>query len=89
MNILQHFSSDTTYVVTLNQADMIAEDKIVGRFQYSHPIFTLEGIKAQDRWSDINGVNKTWFCGAYWRNGFHEDGCWSGVRVANGLGISW
>ena len=89
MNILQHFSSDTTYVVTLNQTDMIAEDKIVGRFQYSHPTFTLEGIKAQDRWSDINGVNKTWFCGAYWRNGFHEDGCWSGVRVANGLGISW
>ncbi|RBP79463.1 FAD-dependent oxidoreductase [Marinomonas rhizomae] len=89
MNILQHFSSDTTYVVTLNQTDMIAEDKIVGRFQYSHPTFTLEGIKAQDRWSEINGVNKTWFCGAYWRNGFHEDGCWSGVRVANGLGISW
>uniref|UniRef100_A6W2N9 Amine oxidase n=1 Tax=Marinomonas sp. (strain MWYL1) TaxID=400668 RepID=A6W2N9_MARMS len=89
MNILQHFSSDTTYVVTLNQTDMIAEDKIVGRFQYSHPTFTLEGIKAQDRWSDINGVNKTWFCGAYWRNGFHEDGCWSGVRVANGLGVSW
>ncbi|WP_421846459.1 NAD(P)/FAD-dependent oxidoreductase [Marinomonas sp.] len=89
MNILQHFSSDTTYVVTLNQTEMIAEDKIVGRFLYSHPTFTLEGIKAQDRWSDINGVNKTWFCGAYWRNGFHEDGCWSGVRVANGLGISW
>ncbi|NVK74989.1 MAG: FAD-dependent oxidoreductase [Oceanospirillaceae bacterium] len=89
MNILQHFSSDTTYVVTLNQTDMIAEDKIVGRFQYSHPTFTLEGIKAQDRWAEINGVNKTWFCGAYWRNGFHEDGCWSGVRVANGLGVSW
>lgn len=89
MNILQHFSSDTTYVVTLNQTDLIAEDKIIGRFQYSHPTFSLEGIKAQDRWSEINGVNKTWFCGAYWRNGFHEDGCWSGVRVANGLGISW
>ena len=89
MNILQHFASDTTYVVTLNQTDMISEDKIVGRFQYSHPTFTLDGIKAQDRWSEINGVNKTWFCGAYWRNGFHEDGCWSGVRVANGLGISW
>jgi uncharacterized protein len=89
MNILQHFSSDTTYVVTLNQTDMIAEDKIIGRFQYSHPIFTLQGVKAQERWADINGVNKTWFCGAYWRNGFHEDGCWSGVRVANGLGISW
>ncbi|MCW8354856.1 FAD-dependent oxidoreductase [Marinomonas pontica] len=89
MNILQHFDSETTYVVTLNQTDMIAEDKIVGRFQYAHPTFTLDGIKAQDRWAEINGVNKTWFCGAYWRNGFHEDGCWSGVRVANGLGVSW
>ncbi|ETX09600.1 amine oxidase [Marinomonas ushuaiensis DSM 15871] len=89
MNILQHFSSDTTYVVTLNQTDMIAPDKIIGRFKYAHPTFTLEGIKAQDRWSEINGVNNTWFCGAYWRNGFHEDGCWSGVRVANGLGVTW
>ena len=89
MNILQHFSSDTTYVVTLNQTDMIAPDKIIGSFKYAHPTFTLEGIKAQDRWSEINGVNNTWFCGAYWRNGFHEDGCWSGVRVANGLGVTW
>ncbi|MBR7888874.1 FAD-dependent oxidoreductase [Marinomonas sp. A79] len=89
MNILQHFSSDTTYVVTLNQTDLIDDKKIVGRFQYAHPTFTLEGIKAQDRWQDINGVKNTWFCGAYWRNGFHEDGCWSGVRVANGLGVAW
>lgn len=89
MNILQHFSSDTTYVVTLNETDTIAPDKIIGRFKYAHPTFTLEGIKAQGRWSDINGVNNTWFCGAYWRNGFHEDGCWSGVRVANGLGVKW
>lgn len=89
MNILQHFSSDTTYVVTLNQSDMIDDKKVLGRFQYAHPTFTLEGIKAQDRWQDINGVNNTWFCGAYWRNGFHEDGCWSGVRVANGLGVTW
>jgi predicted NAD/FAD-binding protein len=89
MNILQHFSSGTTYVVTLNQTDMIDKDKIIGRYQYAHPTFSLEGINAQDRWADINGVKNTWFCGAYWRNGFHEDGCWSGVRVANGLGITW
>jgi len=89
MNILQHFSSDTTYVVTLNQTDMIDESKILRRFEYAHPTFTLEGIKAQDRWEEINGVNNTWFCGAYWRNGFHEDGCWSGVRVATALGAIW
>ncbi len=89
MNILQHLDSDTTYLVTLNQTDMIEQSKILGRFQYAHPTFTLEGIQAQSRWSEINGVNRTWFCGAYWRNGFHEDGCWSGVRVAEGLGVTW
>ncbi|MEL0624704.1 FAD-dependent oxidoreductase [Marinomonas arenicola] len=89
MNILQGFSSETTYVVSLNQTEMIDAKKVLGRYQYAHPTFTLDGIKAQQRWQDINGVNNTWFCGAYWRNGFHEDGCWSGVRVANGLGIEW
>lgn len=89
MNILQHFDSDTTYVVTLNQTDMIDPKTILGRFEYAHPTFSLAGIKAQDRWQEINGTNNTWFCGAYWRNGFHEDGCWSGVRVAQGLGVEW
>ncbi|MBJ7538021.1 NAD(P)/FAD-dependent oxidoreductase [Marinomonas transparens] len=89
MNILQSFSSDQTYVVTLNQTQEIDDDKVLGRFNYAHPTFTLEGVKAQGRWHDINGVNNTWFCGAYWRNGFHEDGCWSGVRVANVLGVEW
>ncbi|SBS39123.1 protoporphyrinogen oxidase [Marinomonas spartinae] len=89
MNILQRFASDTTYIVSLNQTDLIDASKILGRFHYAHPTFTLEGIKAQNRWQEINGVNRTWFCGAYWRNGFHEDGCWSGVRVAQGLGVEW
>ena len=38
-------------------------------------------MKAQQRWHEINGINNTWFCGAYWRNGFHEDGVWSALRV--------
>ncbi|REG82397.1 NAD(P)/FAD-dependent oxidoreductase [Marinomonas pollencensis] len=89
MNILQGFDSETSYIVTLNQTEMIDARKILGRYQYAHPTFTLSGIEAQQRWHEINGVNNTWFCGAYWRNGFHEDGCWSGVRVANGLGVQW
>lgn len=82
MNILQSIESETTFVVTLNDDGKVAADKVLGRYHYAHPVFTLEGIAAQSRWSDINGVNKTWFCGAYWRNGFHEDGCMSGIRVA-------
>jgi len=42
-------------------------------------------MSAQSRWSEINGVNNTWFCGAYWRNGFHEDGVWSAKRVVQDL----
>ncbi|GAB3484095.1 NAD(P)/FAD-dependent oxidoreductase [Marinomonas epiphytica] len=89
MNILQDLKSDNTYVVTLNNAEQIEPKSILRRFYYDHPVFTLEGMKAQQRWSEINGVNNTWFCGAYWRNGFHEDGCWSGIRVAEGLGCTW
>jgi predicted NAD/FAD-binding protein len=89
MNILQGIESETTFVVTLNNTNAIAEERILGKYHYAHPVFNLEGMKAQARWSDINGVNKTWFCGAYWRNGFHEDGCVSGIRVAEALGAQW
>lgn len=89
MNILQGIEgSNETFVVTLNHSDGIDPDKIIGRYSYAHPTFTLEGIQAQERWHEINFGN-TWFCGAYWRNGFHEDGCWSGVRVAKALGVNW
>ncbi len=85
MNILQGIESETTFVVTLNDTAKVSEDCILGRYQYAHPVFTLEGIQAQQRWADINGVKRSWFCGAYWRNGFHEDGCMSGIRVANAI----
>lgn len=89
MNILQGIESDSTFVVTLNATHLIDQDKILGRFNYAHPVFTQQGINAQQRWSEINGVNRTWFCGAYWGYGFHEDGCSSGIRVARELGCQW
>ncbi len=89
MNILQGIQSDHTFCVTLNATEKIQSDKILGRYHYAHPSFTLAGIAAQARWSDINGVNRTWYCGAYWKNGFHEDGCESGLRVATALDIEW
>ena len=49
---------------------------------YSH----LQGLAAQQRWDEINGVDNTWYCGAYWHNGFHEDGVVSALRVANAIG---
>ena len=85
MNILQSIQSDETFCVTLNQSGDIDPSKILGEFEYDHPVFSEAGIKAQDRWQEINGVKSTWFCGAYWRNGFHEDGVWSALRVARQL----
>jgi|TARA_B110000116_G_scaffold272075_1_gene295085 predicted NAD/FAD-binding protein len=85
MNILQGIDSDTTFCVTLNDRVSIDASKILGVYNYSHPVFSLESVAAQSRWGDINGVKRTWFCGAYWGNGFHEDGVASGRRVAQAL----
>ncbi len=85
MNILQRIESPHTFCVTLNHDDAIAADKILARFNYSHPEFSAPGIRAQQRWHEINGVNRTWFCGAYWRNGFHEDGVVSALKVVDGM----
>ena len=85
MNILQGIEAPETFCVTLNDTESINPARILGRFNYAHPQFTVAGVEAQNRWEEINGVNNTWFCGAYWRNGFHEDGLVSGLRVAEAL----
>ena len=85
MNILQGIKAPETFCVTLNDTESINPARILGRFNYAHPQFTVAGVKAQARWSEINGVNRTWFAGAYWHNGFHEDGLVSGLRVADAL----
>ncbi len=85
MNILQGLQSDTTFCVSLNQTESIDARQILGTFRYSHPLFTLEGIDAQNRWSELAGANRTWYCGAYWRNGFHEDGVSSALQVVESI----
>jgi predicted NAD/FAD-binding protein len=89
MNILQRISSPHTFVVTLNDNDAIDPARVLGRYRYSHPVFTVAGIEAQQRWADVNGPNRSWYCGAWWANGFHEDGLASAIRVAKGLGVTW
>ncbi len=86
MNILQGLNAPETFCVTLNDTASINPHKILGRFRYDHPVFSLEGMAAQARWDEINGVQNTWYCGAYWHNGFHEDGVVSALRVAEALG---
>lgn len=79
MNILQCIDAPETFNVTLNNSDGINPDKILKRIEYSHPMFTPESVAAQQRHAEINGTNRTWYCGAYWRNGFHEDGVVSAI----------
>ncbi len=85
MNILQRIESAHTFCVTLNHDEGIETSKILGRYQYAHPEFSAGAVTAQSRWSEINGVQNTWYCGAYWRNGFHEDGVSSALRVVDRL----
>ncbi len=85
MNILQGITSNDTYCVTLNSKKLINPDKICAEFNYSHPVYDIKSIIAQKNWDSISGKNNTHFCGAYWNNGFHEDGVTSALRVYNSI----
>jgi predicted NAD/FAD-binding protein len=89
MNILQGHRSSAEFLVTLNYEDGIRPSEVIRRMVYHHPVYTCEGISAQKRHDEINGINRTWYCGAYWGNGFHEDGVRTGIDVALALGASW
>ena len=86
MNILQGIDSPTTFCVSLNQAVAIDPSTILARYTYAHPQYSLAGVAAQARWQELLGANHSYFCGAYWANGFHEDGVVSGLRVASAFG---
>ena len=89
MNHLQGLQTATPFVVTLNATGRIDPAKILARMDYAHPVYTHASVAAQTRWAEINGVQRSWYCGAWWGWGFHEDGLRSGVRVANALGCEW
>jgi predicted NAD/FAD-binding protein len=86
MNILQQIDSPQDFCVSLNLESAIEKDQIIQRIQYHHPTYTVQGFSAQRRWREINGVNNTYYCGAYWGYGFHEDGVNSALRVAKEFG---
>ena len=81
MNILQGLNSKHTYCVSLNYKDHIDPNKIIKTLDYTHPFFSQTGVEAQTLHSKINGQNRTFYCGAYWRYGFHEDGVVSSLRA--------
>ena len=88
MNILQRLEAPHTFCVTLNNTAQIDPDKILGQYRYAHPQYNLAMVAAQARRAEINGVNNFHFCGAYWYNGFHEDGVRSALDVCQHFGAT-
>ena len=74
MNVLQSIPGPDHFLVTLNREQDIDPAKILGRYTYHHPVYTPGAVAAQARRHEVSGVDRTFYCGAYWRYGFHEDG---------------
>jgi uncharacterized protein len=89
LNRLQGFESATPVLVTLNRDEAIDPEKVLARMEYAHPVIDPAAVRAQGRRREINGTRRTWFAGAYWGSGFHEDGVSSGVETCRALGVTW
>ena len=83
MNRLQPLNTEHDYFVTLNLSDYIDDKKVIRKIAYQHPVFDKQAIDAQKNKPILNGKLNTWYCGAYWRNGFHEDGVWSAMTTVD------
>jgi predicted NAD/FAD-binding protein len=88
MNVLQGLPAPVEFLVTLNGAEGVRPGAVLREMTYHHPVFRREGVAAQGRRGEINGVRRTWYCGAYWGNGFHEDGVRSAVEVGRAFGAA-
>jgi hypothetical protein len=89
MNLLQSLDAPLPLVVTLNRDAAIDPACVLRRMTYHHPVYTHASVAAQRRRDEISGAHRTWYCGAYWGYGFHEDGVRSAVEVADRLGAAW
>ena len=87
LNQLQRLDAADDYCVTLNE--QVAEEHVIARFSYDHPQYTLSTLRAQQELQALCGKRRTWYAGAHFGNGFHEDGLASGVSAAAGLGVAW
>jgi predicted NAD/FAD-binding protein len=81
MNILQSLDAPVQFLLTLNRSGDVDPAKVLGHYHYDHPVYTGAAVAAQKRRHEINGVRRTYYCGAYWSYGFHEDGVKSGLSA--------
>jgi len=87
MNNLQSLETNRTYCVTLNE--LPATDSVIKSLTFEHPLYTSDALASQVRLHELQGINHSYFCGAYFGYGFHEDGCRSGSSAAAALGVTW
>lgn len=85
MNLLQGLQSRLPFIVTLNRSDAIDPAQVLARMRYHHPVYTLASVAAQTRRDEISGRRRSWYAGAYWGWGFHEDGVASALDVVRGI----
>lgn len=88
MNALQTLDARETWCVTLNDVERIDPDRIVARIPFEHPLYSRAGTAAQRRHGEVSGAGRTHYCGAYWGNGFHEDGVTSALAACAPFGGS-
>ena len=88
MNILQGLGAPVEFCVSLNLSEAVDESKVYQKMVYHHPVYNTQSLTARLRNNEINGVNRTYFCGAYWGYGFHEDGVKSAVEVCKHFNIA-
>lgn len=89
MNKLQSLEAPVEFCVTLNTPDAIDPELVIRRLVYHHPVYSSAAFLAQRRRDEISGVNRTWYCGAWWGYGFHEDGLKSALTVCAGFGMKF
>jgi predicted NAD/FAD-binding protein len=86
---LQGHDTPTPILLTLNSTERIADEHVLDRHVFRHPVFTRASLRAQAEHGRLNGRRRTYFCGAYWGYGFHEDGVNSALAVADCFGLGW
>jgi predicted NAD/FAD-binding protein len=87
MNKLQQLDASHDFCMSVNLSDLIDKEKVIKRFHYAHPCFSRQAVKAQQLHHHISGMNNTYYCGAYWGYGFHEDGVKSAMNACQQLGV--
>jgi uncharacterized protein len=87
MNLLQGFSAHQDYCVTLNHGKPFRPEMVLAEMDYQHPLYTFESMATQSELPQLNGRQRTYFCGSYFGYGFHEDAVRAGVAVANAFGV--